>query len=122
MTHVDCFDLAFKKERADGLAEKCSWNSTTPTLVNTPVVWINGALTSTFGRDCVSLEQCSTVAQEVFGVTPQQEKGNVFLDLILMDCVLQRRVPEDGSVANADESMHVPMKAYADVQWLQCAV
>jgi hypothetical protein len=44
-----------------------------------------------------------SVAKEVFGgVNTPQVKGNVFLDLMSMDCVLQQVVHECRSVTNAD--------------------
>ena len=86
--HIDCFKSAFKDECAAGLKSNYSWSPDIPTVAKTPVSWINGALISTFGGNCVSsLEQCSADANEVFGWN--EMVGNSYLELLLMDCILK---------------------------------
>ena len=87
LTHVDCFKSAFKDECEAGLKSNYSWSPDIPTVVKTPVSWINSALISTFGGNCVSLEQCSADANEVFG--QNEMVGNSYLGLLLMDCMCE---------------------------------
>ena len=117
LTRVDCFYLAFEKECATGIATNNSCSPNIPTAVKTPLSWINDAFISMFGGNCVSLEQCSTVAKNVFGLNAHDVIGNTYLELMLIGCILERREP-DSSVANVVSDATPPMKAY-DVQCIE---
>jgi hypothetical protein len=116
LTHVDCFKTAFKGKCKAELDANYSWSPDEPTVVKTPVSWIHAALKSTFGGNCVSYEQCSSNAKEVLGLAEREMVGNCFLELVLMDCILKRREPDDGVVANAVADTSPPMKAYDGVE------
>jgi hypothetical protein len=118
LTHVDCFDVAFRRECAAGLASNYVWSpDNAAVVVKTPVSWINSALISTFGGNCLSLEQCSADANDVFGLNSRDNiVGNNFFEVILMDCILKRREPGDNELSNTAIDAAQPMKAYAGSQ------